>query len=539
LGPGLSDSEISGFRGSESSGSFAGVKKGRKGRKKRPKQVANALRREDFEQGVESRELGKDGKGGESANPKRLGKRRKTVGFVDVEKGSPDLESEQREGEVAVAEYAPRNEEGGVKKERSVGLGEHKDRGGEGRMKEQQGIPLGHTEVIQEEKEREEEVSMEKGTGPEAGTFPPAYQRKRRGEAHQNGGEKGVGIAPLFGNVTDGSLERTDCQKNTGEENEALGMVPDVKPEGKKRPVDGGTDEVNDSGVFTTPPEEEVAPSPLSTNGTTDRSETNKSAGAGRELDRRLDGPSLKPKPNGSKRGARDGKESGDDSPPAKKRRSFGRPAVLSKVRTRPCSPGEEQGSGGVDPTGPVLNHVAVSGGAEERAKRKGVAGSEVDKANGGLVIENGSRKGPVAGAAVPEGVGERVAKRVPGSSKALLLFEEVDQQFEEDKGFMSAISTLAASTKRPMILTCNGEIQQIVAFCPSFALRGWQRLWQASCLKRNSKPLPLSKGSVPQLFGPLFGSLLQASQGCPFSCNGQRASAHFFQGLRNSRLWL
>lgn len=457
MGLGLSDSEISGFRGSESSGSFAGVKKGRKGRKKGPKQVANALRREDFEQGVESRELGNDGKLGESADPKRLGKRRKTVGFVDVEKGSPDLESEQRGGQLAVAEYAPRNEEGGVREERSTGLGERKDQGVEGRVNELQGMPLGHKEIRWEEVESEEEVLVGDGTEAEAGAFPPAYQRKGRGEAHQNGGEKGVGTAPHFGNVTDSSLERTDGQKNTGE-----GRFPDVKPEGEEGSVEGGADEVKNSGVLITPPEEEVAPSPLSTNGTTDRSETNKSAGAGRELDRKLDGPSLKTKPNGSKRGVRDGKESGDDSPPAKKRRSFGRPAVLSKVRTRPCSPGEEQGSGGVGPTCPVLNHVAVSGGAEERAKRKGVAGSEVDKANGGLVKENGSRKGPVAGAAVPEGVGERVAKRVPGSSKALLLFEEVDQQFEEDKGFMSAIATLAASTKRPMILTCNGEIQQI-----------------------------------------------------------------------------
>jgi hypothetical protein len=475
VGLGLSDSELSGLRGSESSGSLAGVKKGRKGRKKGLKQVLSVARKEGFEQGVDSQELGPDGKVGGSANPKRLKKRRKTVGFVDVEKGSPDLESEQRGGEVAVTEYAPRNEEGGVRKKRSAGLGERKEGGGEGRVNELQGMPLCHTEERQEEKEREAEVSVEKGTEPEAGAFPFAYQRERRGEAHQNGREKGVGTAPLFGRTSDGKLERMDGQENTGKEKEALGRVPDVKPDGQKRPVNGGTDEVNYSGVLITPPEEEVAPSPLSINGKTDMSEKNKSAGSGREMDGNLDGPlDLKRKPNGSKRGIRkrgDGKESGDDSPPVKKRRSFGRPAVLSKVRTRPCSPGEEQGSGGVDPKGPVLNHVAVSGGAKERAKRKGVAGSEIGKANGGLVKENGSRKGPVAGAAVPEGVGARDAKRVPGSSKALLLFEEVDQQFEEDKGFMSAIATLAASTKRPMILTCNGEIQQIDFRFPSSLL--------------------------------------------------------------------
>jgi hypothetical protein len=40
----------------------------------------------------------------------------------------------------------------------------------------------------------------------------------------------------------------------------------------------------------------------------------------------------------------------------------------------------------------------------------------------------------------------------------SLLLIEEVDAVFEEDKGFWTAIQTISQSTRRPIILTCNGN---------------------------------------------------------------------------------
>lgn len=38
-----------------------------------------------------------------------------------------------------------------------------------------------------------------------------------------------------------------------------------------------------------------------------------------------------------------------------------------------------------------------------------------------------------------------------------ILLFEEVDILFEDDTGFLKALKTLMNTTKRPIILTCNG----------------------------------------------------------------------------------
>jgi hypothetical protein len=42
--------------------------------------------------------------------------------------------------------------------------------------------------------------------------------------------------------------------------------------------------------------------------------------------------------------------------------------------------------------------------------------------------------------------------------SMTILLFEDVDMVFEDDRGFMAAVTQLAATAKRPIILTSNGE---------------------------------------------------------------------------------
>lgn len=39
-----------------------------------------------------------------------------------------------------------------------------------------------------------------------------------------------------------------------------------------------------------------------------------------------------------------------------------------------------------------------------------------------------------------------------------ILLFEDVDLIFEDDRGFMAAVAQLATSAKRPIILTSNGK---------------------------------------------------------------------------------
>lgn len=42
---------------------------------------------------------------------------------------------------------------------------------------------------------------------------------------------------------------------------------------------------------------------------------------------------------------------------------------------------------------------------------------------------------------------------------KSLILFEDVDIVFKEDKGFMAAIRSLISTSKRPIVLTCNGKL--------------------------------------------------------------------------------
>ena len=41
---------------------------------------------------------------------------------------------------------------------------------------------------------------------------------------------------------------------------------------------------------------------------------------------------------------------------------------------------------------------------------------------------------------------------------KGLICFEEVDVLYEEDKSFWSGVNNLVEKSRRPVILTCNGN---------------------------------------------------------------------------------
>ena len=53
--------------------------------------------------------------------------------------------------------------------------------------------------------------------------------------------------------------------------------------------------------------------------------------------------------------------------------------------------------------------------------------------------------------------------------SMTILLFEDVNMVFEDDRGFMAAVAQLAATAKRPIILTSNGRSLMLLFEIHSF----------------------------------------------------------------------
>lgn len=71
------------------------------------------------------------------------------------------------------------------------------------------------------------------------------------------------------------------------------------------------------------------------------------------------------------------------------------------------------------------------------------------------LVIDCDQQKSPV-GYYPGSKVSDEASKQV--LNKTLILFEDVDTVFDEDRGFISTILKMAETTKWPIILTSNSE---------------------------------------------------------------------------------
>jgi len=81
--------------------------------------------------------------------------------------------------------------------------------------------------------------------------------------------------------------------------------------------------------------------------------------------------------------------------------------------------------------------------------------GEDEELGNGSIEMASRSCKQDATQAKSSWNTSEKIAINQT-ANKSLILFEDVDTVFDEDRGFIASILQLAETTKRPIILTSN-----------------------------------------------------------------------------------
>lgn len=102
-------------------------------------------------------------------------------------------------------------------------------------------------------------------------------------------------------------------------------------------------------------------------------------------------------------------------------------------------------------------NHMVVKGGLKEETDRNGAKRTFFDKAKEGEAdLANGIQGSTTGLAAV--GPDDKKGSDEAEVRQSLILIDEVDILFAEENTFWPAVLALIAESRRPVVLTCNGE---------------------------------------------------------------------------------
>jgi DNA polymerase III delta prime subunit len=83
-------------------------------------------------------------------------------------------------------------------------------------------------------------------------------------------------------------------------------------------------------------------------------------------------------------------------------------------------------------------------------------------------------------------------------STLTILLFEEVDQQFDEDAGFFNALISICESAKRPIILTCQELPRVLASKLPKLAVKEMKKPDEAAIFVHAALACLISGYSLP-----------------------------------------